>query len=211
MSTQDAYAKYGYDQNPIHFGERPAILVVDFQKGFIDPKYPTGGSALVESAVQSTAPLLKLAREKEIPVAQCVTVFHPNHRDLPHWKIGVLEDCVFGSEAAEIDERLYHPDDIFLPKNAPSIFFGTRLASMLIRQGVDTTIVTGIVTSGCIRASVIDSCSYGFRTIVPRECVGDLDEQPHLDNLRDIQRRYAEVVPLATVMDYLTTSLGQAA
>ncbi|MEK9966674.1 MAG: isochorismatase family protein, partial [Rhodospirillaceae bacterium] len=85
-------------------------------------------------------------------------------------------------------------------KGAPSIFFNTTVAPFLIKHGVDTVVVTGCITSGCVRASVIDAFSLGFRTIVPEDCVGDHDEEPHRANLRDVDRRYADVVDAETVL-----------
>ena len=90
-------------------------------------------------------------------------------------------------------------------KTGPSIFFNTPVVSFFVKQRVDTVIVTGCNTSGCIRGSTIDSFTYGFRTIIPEDCVGDLDEQPHLDNLRDVGRRYADISSLAEVMEYLNS------
>jgi len=86
-------------------------------------------------------------------------------------------------------------------KGGPSIFFNTPVAPFLIKHGVDTVIVTGCITSGCVRASVIDAFSLGFRTIVPEDCVGDHEDEPHQSNLRDVERRYADVVDAATVID----------
>ena len=93
-------------------------------------------------------------------------------------------------------------------KSAPSIFFQTRVVPFLVKAGVETVVVTGCNTSGCIRASVIDSFSWGFRTIVPEDCVGDVEEGPHKDNLRDISRRYADVTDSDSVIAYIK---GQAA
>jgi maleamate amidohydrolase len=103
-----------------------------------------------------------------------------------------------------LDPRIYEPGyDVVFTKSAPSIFFQTPLILFLTRQQVDTVIVTGCTTSGCVRASVNDSFSYGFRTIVPEQCVGDMERQPHEDNLRDVGRRYADVLDLAEVLGYI--------
>ncbi|MCU0983917.1 MAG: isochorismatase family protein, partial [Acetobacteraceae bacterium] len=84
--------------------------------------------------------------------------------------------------------------DVVLAKTAPSIFFGTPAAAILTREGVDTVIVTGCITSGCVRASIIDAFSLGFRVQVPEDCVGDHDEAAHLQNLADVGRRYADII-----------------
>jgi len=204
-SATDEYAKYGYGQGRIGFGKKPAILVVDFQKAFVDPKYPTGGRPLIVSAVKTTARLLTAARPYGIPVIECVTGYSESRQDCPYWKVEICRELILGTEGCEVVEELRDPSYLFLPKRGPSIFFGNPLASTLVRQGVDTTLVTGCNTSGCIRATVIDSFSYGFRTIVPVECVGDLEEGPHWANLKDVDRRYADVVPLSEVLNYLDT------
>ncbi len=106
----------------------------------------------------------------------------------------------------QIDPRISDTDYIFeFTKTAPSIFFLTPLATWLTKHNIDTTIITGCTTSGCVRASIIDSFSYGYRTIVPEDCCGDMDEGPHHDNLRDVGRRYADVVSLADVLKHLNT------
>ena len=203
-TTEDEYAKYGYGRGQrIGFGQKPAILVIDFQKAFVDPEYPTGGRPLILSAVKATAGLLREARRRGIPVIQTVVGCSESKRDNPHWKVAICHELILGSDGCQIVEELRDPSDVVLPKRVPSIFFGTPLATTLVRQGVDTTIVTGCNTSGCIRATVIDSFSYGFRTIVPAECVGDMEEAPHWANLTDVDRRYADVIPLGEVMDYI--------
>ncbi|MEM1155409.1 MAG: isochorismatase family protein, partial [Pseudomonadota bacterium] len=86
--------------------------------------------------------------------------------------------------------------DVTVRKIAPSIFFGTPAIQFLTRHQIDTTIIVGCNTSGCVRASVVDAFSYGYRVIVPRDCCGDVEEGPHEDNLRDVGRRYADIVTL---------------
>lgn len=122
---------------------------------------------------------------------------------MPHWKIAPLrEDLIAGRPAMELDPRIAaEAPDLVVTKCAPSIFFQTPVAPFLIRQGVDTVVVTGCITSGCVRASIVDCFSYGFRTIVARDCVGDHEEGPHETNLRDVERRYADIVDSAAVLD----------
>lgn len=199
----DVYRAMGYEAQKIGFGKRPGIIVVDFQTAFTDPAYPLGGRPLVMRALQNTAALLQAARPRDIPVASCYTAYK-NERDMPYWKItAVLEQFRYGHPCTQLDPRIYDPAyDLVVCKTGPSIFFNTPVVSYFIKQRVDTVIVTGCNTSGCIRGSTIDSFTYGFRTIVPEDCVGDLDEQPHLDNLRDVGRRYADISSLAEVIDY---------
>jgi maleamate amidohydrolase len=203
--ADDDYARYGYSSARIGFGTKPAILVVDFQNAFVDPRYPTGGRPLILAAVKATVKLLAVARPHGIPVFQCATAYDKTKLDLPYWKIAICRELTIGTHGAQVVEELQDPSYIFFPKCAPSIFFNTPLSTGLVRHGTDTVIVTGANTSGCIRASVTDSFSYGFRTIVPAECVGDLEEGPHLANLKDVDRRYADVVPMSEVLDYLET------
>ena len=92
--------------------------------------------------------------------------------------------------------------DFHFTKSAPSMFFGTPLITFLTKARVDTVIVTGVATSGCVRATIVDSFSHGYRTMVPEECCGDMEEGPHHDNLRDVGRRYADVLTLKDVLAY---------
>jgi maleamate amidohydrolase len=117
-----------------------------------------------------------------------------SERDAPHWKVAGIAELRDGDKGTELDPLIADPSyDFVLQKGAPSIFFNTPAASYFAKNRVDTMIVTGCITSGCVRASVVDSFSLGFRTIVPEDCVGDHDDEPHQDNLRDVERRYADI------------------
>lgn len=204
MSEHDDYARRGYGGTSVGFGQRVGIAVVDFQRAFIEPHFALGGSALTERAVQNTATLLRAARAARLPVVSCYTAYN-NAEDAPHWKITpVVETLRHGSEAVQLDPRIHDPAyDVVLCKAGPSIFFHTPAAPIFIRQKVDTIIVTGCTTSGCVRASVIDAFSYGFRVMVPEDCVGDVEEGPHMANLRDVGRRYADVIDLQACLEYI--------
>jgi maleamate amidohydrolase len=199
----DDYARRGYGGTLVGFGERIGIAVVDFQLGFTDPRFPLGGADLTDRAVRNTATLLIAARAARLPVVSCYTAYAGG--DAPHWKIPpVLEGLRHGSEQARLDPRIEDRDyDFVLCKSAPSIFFQTAAAPIFVRNKVDTIIVTGCTTSGCVRASVIDAFSFGFRVIVPEDCVGDVAEGPHLANLQDVGRRYADVVDLRVCLDHI--------
>ena len=197
----DEYQRRGYGAADIGFGKRVGIAVVDFQLAFTDARFPLGGAGLTDRAVNNTAILLRAARAAQLPVVSCYTAYH-GVADAPHWKVSpVLETLRHGTEAVQLDPRIQHDSDIVLCKSAPSIFFHTAAAPVFVRQGVDTVIVTGCTTSGCVRASVIDAFSYGFRVIVAEDCVGDVAEEPHRANLADIGRRYADVVDIAVCLD----------
>lgn len=205
---KDGYESQGFGATPVGFGARPAVLVVDFQLGFTDPAQPLGGSAHVDAAVEATAGLLRAARAAGAPVLQAY-VAH-DERDALRWKIpAVIASLRPGGEAARLDPRTFDPaHDVALRKIAPSIFFGTPAASILARHGVDTVVVTGCNTSGCVRASVVDAFSHGYRVIVPRECCGDVEPGPHEDALRDVGRRYADVVGADEAAEALAGSAG---
>ena len=105
-----------------------------------------------------------------------------------------------------LDRRIYDPEyDVVVCKTGPSMMFQTPVVPYFIRQRVDTVILTGCNTSGCIRATAIDSFQHGYRTIVPEDCVGDIEEGPHRENLRDVGRRYVDIVTCADVIAYLDT------
>jgi maleamate amidohydrolase len=200
----DTYRNRTYGEVPIGFGDKPGIVVVDFQLGFTDARYPLGGAPMIERAVANTARLLEVARRGQVPVANCYTAYM-NEREMPYWKItAVRETFLEGHPSIELDPRIYDPGyDLKICKTGASIFFDTTVASYFAKERVDTVIVTGCVTSGCIRASVIDSFSHRFRTMVPEDCVGDYDEGPHRDNLRDVGRRYADIVSADACIGYL--------
>jgi len=204
----DGYTKAGYDAHSIGFGARPAVIVVDLQHGFTHPDFQMGQSPHVQRAVENTATLLKDARRRQIPVATC-NVAWGSSRDMGYWKIGPLySGWFYGEPATRMDERIHEPAyDFHFTKSAPSMFFSTPLTTFLNKARIDTVIVTGVATSGCVRATIVDSFSYGYRTMVPEECCGDMEEGPHHDNLRDVGRRYADVITLEGVLEYFA-SLG---
>ncbi len=188
----------GYGAFPVGFGERLAVLVVDFQRAFTDPAFPAGRSPHVHAAAERTVELLRVARAAGLPVVSCRTAWC-NETDMIPWKTAAVRTGMFlGDPATEMDPRIHDPDyDVNFIKAGPSIFFGTPVVSCLVKQRVDTVIVTGCTTSGCVRASIIDAFSWGFRTIVPEDCVGDMEVDAHEANLRDVGRRYADIVTAA--------------
>lgn len=199
----DIYQERTYGSEELGFAGKPAIVVVDFQRGFTDPDFPMGGADLIERGVENTARLLEVARTSGVPVANCYVAFN-NEREMPHWKVGAVADLKIGSPATELDRRIVDPEyDVIVRKTGPSIFFGTPVASFLAKEGVSSVIVTGCVTSGCVRASIIDSFSHGFRTMVPEDCVGDHDPGPHHANLEDCGRRYADIVMADDCIEYI--------
>ncbi len=190
----DIYVQRGYGSRPLGFGAKPGLVVVDFQRGFIDPEFPMGGAPMVEAAVRNTVPLIEAAKRAGLPVIACVNGYD-SPRAAPHWKAEPVFDLLRGSPLVELDPRIAAAGpDVLLMKSAPSIFFATPAAAILTKERVDTVIVTGCITSGCVRASVIDAFSLGFRVMVPHDCVGDHDRTAHEQNLKDVERRYADVI-----------------
>jgi maleamate amidohydrolase len=201
--TREIYERARLGQS-VTLGARPAVLVVDFSRGFTDPE-STMGSELTRE-VEATNRLLAAAREREIPVVFTTIGFEPNLKDGSLWleKAPGLGELIIGSKWVEIDPRLERRDEetVILKKGA-SAFFGTNLPSILVSQGVDTIIMCGATTSGCIRATAIDLLQYGYPTLVPRECVGDRAQAPHEANLVDIQAKYADVVSVEDALTYI--------
>jgi len=200
----DDYQRRSYGAIPVGTGQKPGIVVVDFQLGFTDAQYPLGGAPLVMRAVENTARLLKVARQHGVPVAVCNTAYL-NEREMPYWKItAVRETFLHSHPSTKLDPRIFDLGyDLLVTKKGPSIFFETGVANYFTKERVDTVIITGCNTSGCIRGTALDSFSLRYRTLVPEDCVGDIEEQPHRDNLRDIDRRYVDVVDLAFCTDFI--------
>ncbi len=203
QDTAEIYTRSGIG-NRMGFGDRAGIVVVDLQNGFTDASCPVGGN--LDHVVAATRRVLAAARAGGLPVAFTVIAFQEGTLEGEPWlrKMPGLRELVEGTKWCDVDARLEpRPEELVVHKRAASAFFGTHLASFLAASGVDTLIVTGCVTSGCVRATVIDAVSYGYRAIVPRECVGDRAQGPHEWNLFDIDAKYADVEPLERVLEQL--------
>jgi nicotinamidase-related amidase len=208
-AAKEVYERAGLGQS-VTLGSSPAVVVVDFSCGFTDPDCALGADMTAE--VEATRRLLDAAREKGLPIVFTTIGFEPSGKDGGLWlqKAPALADLEIGGRWVEIDPRLGRRDDetIVLKKGA-SGFFGTNLASILVSQGVDTVVLCGATTSGCVRATAIDLLQYGWPTLVPRECVGDRAQAPHDANLFDIQAKYADVVPLDEALAYVESVPGR--
>jgi maleamate amidohydrolase len=214
MSDSEArrvYEAAGLGQR-FELGERPAVLVIDFSCGFTDPASRLGADTTPQ--VEATKVLLDTARARGLPVVFTTIGFEPGGADGGLWvkKAPALCDLELGSRWVEIDSRLERRDDepIVLKKGA-SGFFGTNLASILVSQQIDTVILCGATTSGCVRATAIDLLQYGWPALVPRECVADRAQAPHEANLFDIQAKYGDVVSLAEALEYVESVPARAA
>jgi maleamate amidohydrolase len=185
-------------------GERPALLVVDFSCGFTDPECALGAD--MSDEIDATRRLLDAARAKGLAVVFTTIGFESSLKDGALWiqKAPALADLQLGGRWVEIDPRLERrEDETVIVKKGASAFFGTNLAAILVSQGVDTVVLCGATTSGCIRATAVDLLQHGFPTLVPRDCVGDRAQAPHEANLFDIQAKYADVVSLEDALAYL--------
>ena len=201
--AREVYAKARLGES-VTMGSRPTVLVVDFSCGFTDPTC-TLGADLTEQ-VEATKPLLDAARAKGLPIVFTTIGYEPSLKDGGLWlqKVPTLADLQVGGRWVEIDPRLEpREDETVVLKKGASAFFGTNLASILISQGVDSVVLCGATTSGCIRATAIDLLQYGYPTLVPRECVGDRAQAPHEANLFDINAKYADVVSVDEALEYL--------
>jgi len=187
------------------FGQRPALMVIDLIKAFTDSNRPLGAN--LDAQIEATQALLQVARARDIPIFfSTVRYDDADIGDAGIWKLkqkGAV-DLAADTNGHEIDERLdkRKTDSILLKKYA-SCFFGTDLVPRLMSRGVDTLIIAGCTTSGCVRASVVDALSHGFRPIIPHEAVGDRAQEPHEANLFDMDSKYGDVVSLADALAYL--------
>jgi len=188
----------------IGFGRKPALILIDFVEAYFDP-----GCALyagVEDALASALRLQKVARECGVPVIYTNVVYKPGGLDGGRFyqKSMVLHHFVEGSPMGAWPKGLsVAPGELVISKQYPSAFFGTSLASTLVAMGVDTLIHTGLSTSGCVRATCVDSCSHGFIPIIVREAVGDRHPAPHEANLFDMDAKYGDVVGEAEAVAFL--------
>jgi maleamate amidohydrolase len=212
MSDEEArrvYEEARIGEN-VTLGQNPAVLVVDFSCGFTDAACTLGADMTAE--VEATKRLLDAARAKGLPVIFTTIGYEQSLKDGGLWmqKVPALAELQLGGRWVEIDPRLEpREDEPVIVKKGASGFFGTNLASILVSQQVDSVIMCGATTSGCIRATAIDLLQYGFPTIVPRECVGDRAQAPHEANLFDINAKYADVVSLEEAIDYVESVPGK--
>jgi len=196
----------------VGFGERPAVLVVDLIRAFTDERCPLASD--LDAEVANTRRILEAARAAGAPVVMSTSYYDPALAEAGLWsrKVPNNEWLVQDTEWVEVDERLEPQDsDMLLVKKYASCFFGTDLVSRLVSRGVDTLIITGCTTSGCVRASAVDACSYGFHTIVVEDAVGDRAPLSHLTCLFDIDAKYADVVTTDAVLEHLGALQGASA
>jgi nicotinamidase-related amidase len=187
------------------FGQSPAVLVVDYMRAFTDPEHAFGSD--LDSEIETTRRLLDGAREAGVPVLFTVCAYDTTDlSDAGIWAIKVPASASLraGTPDVELDPRLGRREDesVVLKKYA-SGFFGTDLASRLNARRIDTLVIAGCTTSGCVRATVVDALQHGFRPMVVREAVGDRSEQAHAQSMLDMQAKYADVVSVDRAIEEL--------
>ncbi len=201
----DFFRKRGFSR-VIGFGERPAVLVIDIIGAFTDPKLPLGAN--LDAVIEQTKRVLAPARAAEVPVFFSTVAYEDKDlRDAGVWALkqaGVMT-LRAGTPEVEVDARLARrPGEPVILKKYASVFFGTDLVTRLHTLKIDTLILTGCTTSGCVRATAVDGLQYGFRVMVAKEAVGDRAAPAHEQSLFDLNAKYADVVPVDQVLAYLS-------
>lgn len=193
------YAAAGFG-GVLGFGKRPALVLIDMAMAYFEPSGPL--YAEVEPVLEACIPLADAARKACIPVIFTrVDYAHPLDGGLFRRKIAALTCFESGNPLADFHDRLRpQPGDLVLSKQYPSAFFGTALASMLTAARVDSLLITGLSTSGCVRATAVDALCHGFIPLVVTDCVGDRSAAVHSANLFDIQAKTADLVSSADVI-----------
>jgi maleamate amidohydrolase len=195
--------KGAFDGN-LPFGQRSALLIVDFVVAYLDPASPL--YAGVEDALASNERLLAAARKAGIPILFTNVVYTPGGADggVFYRKVPALRLFDKGSPLGAFPASLQPREgELVISKQYASSFFGTHLAATLTAQGIDTLLITGLSTSGCVRATALDACQHGFLPFVVREACGDRHPGPHEANLFDLQAKYAEVISEAEALAHL--------
>ncbi|MWV38502.1 isochorismatase family protein [Natrialba sp. INN-245] len=203
-SDREAFVKGQYGER-IGWGRSPAVIVVDITNQFTQDEYALGSSATTESLLDANERLLNAARQAELPIFY---TRGPSDEEIAHVAMELRKggEAYEVGDANEICEDLEPRDDeIVIEKTKPSAFFDTHLAGMLTHHDIDTAIVTGVSTSGCVRATVVDASSHNFRTIVPAECVADRATTSHEMALFEMQMKYADILPTDEVVGEVRT------
>lgn len=191
------------------FGKRLAVINVDFQRAYTDIDTFKTAYETDPRQIEYANTISRLARERDMPVVWSRVAYREDAADAGVWGTRTdtpdsLQNIKYGSERHQFDPRCeIDASDLQYTKRMPSAFFETPLASYLTWRGVDTVVVTGGSTSGCVRATAVDALSHGYRVIVPIETCADKHESYHFANLTDLQLKYADVEPVQTVIDWL--------
>src|SRR2546423_865863 len=217
METSNKTARQLFEEikkNPTRkrfgFGKKPALINIDLQKAYTAVGEFATAYETDPKQLQYVNQLAAAFRARRLPVVWTYVAYMDSGEDCGVWGTRTntpdsLQNIKVGSRRSEFDDRLDidHKRDIIVNKRMASAFHETNLGSVFTFHGVDTIVVTGGSTSGCVRATVVDSLQRSFRTIVPEECVADKHESPHFANLYDMALKYADVLPVAEVLDYV--------
>jgi nicotinamidase-related amidase len=191
------------ERNSLGLGRKPALIVVDMINGFTDPECPLG--YFCPDVIAANASLLQVFHKCGLPVYFTTVIYHnKDEARVFRDRLPALNILTPDSNWVKVDKRLeMQPEDELIEKRWASAFHRTGLEQRLREQGVDSLVVTGLTTSGCVRATVVDGLQYDYRVVVPREAVGDRNSEAHQANLFDLNAKYADVVPLAEVISAL--------
>ena len=207
-SLDQNYARAGYHARQ-QWGRRPALILIDFARAYFEPVSPLYGGEGCVIARDNAARLLSVARQTATPVVFTEVRFLPGGLDggVFFRKAPPLKVMEWGSPLGDLVEGLERlPTEPMVTKQYPSAFFGTSLAATLTAMGVDTVLLTGVTTSGCVRATCVDAMSHGFITLVVSDAVGDRAKAPHQANLYDMSAKYADLVTTSEAAAYLTSN-----
>jgi maleamate amidohydrolase len=198
------FAERGFGMK-MGFGKRPALLVIDFIKAFTDPSTMLGSNLDVQ--LEHANRLIDVAHGRGQPVLFSTVIYEQvDLGDSGIWAKKHKGTALLraGTEMVKLDTRVHFEErDAMIVKKYASCFFGTDIVPRLLSHGVDTLLIVGCSTSGCVRATAVDACQYGFRPIVVREAVGDRSTAAHEQSLFDLHSRYADVCGIDEVLDYL--------
>ena len=184
-------------------GNKPALIVVDIVNGFTDPTCPLGAEA--GEVVTANVALMDAFHKAGLPVVLTTVIYRSDDEaTVFRARVPALNLLTPDSEWVQFDPRLPLQDtDLQLEKRHASSFHGTNLDEWLKARGVDSVVVTGLTTSGCVRATAVDGLQNNYKVLVPREACGDRDPEAHNANLYDMNAKYADVVSLETVLNLL--------
>jgi nicotinamidase-related amidase len=186
--------------NPTGIGSSPALVVVDMCRGFIDPSSPLGFEC--EKVIKANIKLVQKFRAQKLPVIFTTTIYRDiSEASVFRSKIPALNILEPESDAVSfIDELAPSLDEMIIEKKFASAFFDTDLAAYLQNLNIDSVIISGVTTSGCVRATALDAMQNNFLTTVAEDCVGDRDQDAHHANLFDLKAKYADVLPLNNIL-----------
>jgi maleamate amidohydrolase len=208
VSDPEVFRRQGFGSR-LGISGRVALLIVDFVAGFADPAQFGGGN--IPAAIQSTVKVLAWARQRGLPVAHTRIVYSDAAvdsdvfcRKVPTLRV-LTEDAASGQFVPELQPIR---GELIVRKAAPSAFFETNLRSWLTQKRVETLLIAGTTTSGCVRASVVDAMSCGFKPIVLADCVGDRALAPHEASLFDMQQKYADLMTFSELIESMNQVAG---